>query len=52
MPLVQNQLTTNNQPQFTVNVKEDVVFWIEPSVAVTVRGYAPGMVEGVIVTVE
>src|SRR5258707_10520660 len=47
-----NQLTTTNQPQFTVNVKEDVVFWIEPSVAVTVRGYGPGMVEGVIVTVE
>jgi hypothetical protein len=32
-------------------VKGDVVFAVGPSVAVTVMGYAPGTVVGVIVTV-
>jgi hypothetical protein len=32
-------------------VKFDVVFWVGPSVAVTVRGYDPGTVVGVMVTV-
>jgi hypothetical protein len=36
---------------FTVSVKDDEVFWVVLSVAVTVRGYDPGTVVGVMVTV-
>jgi len=41
----------NNPSYFTVSVKGAVVFWVGPSVAVTVRGYDPGTVVGLIVTV-
>jgi hypothetical protein len=41
----------NNPSYCTVSVKCAVVFWVGPSVAVTVRGYDPGTVVGLIVTV-
>jgi hypothetical protein len=43
--------TAKTSSYCTVSVNADVVFWVGPSVAVTVRGYDPGTVVGVIVTV-
>jgi len=45
------QFNCKNIPYCTVSVNRDDVTWVGPSVAVTVRGYAPGTVVGVMVTV-